>query len=125
MIISKTFLDPVLPENLPDSIIQAADQLPRQAAFLAGRLADETSKQLAGLLRITNTYYSNLIEGHRTEIADLQAARMAPKLESKALKELAVQHMTQQEVMERLLRMRPADSFSAMFEPDLISTAIN
>lgn len=125
MISSKTFLDPVLPENLPDSIIQAADQLPRQAAFLAGRLADETSKQLAGLLRITNTYYSNLIEGHRTEIADLQAARMAPKWESKALKELAVQHMTQQEVMERLLRMRPADSFSAMFEPDLISTAIN
>ncbi|WP_260959200.1 Fic family protein [Pseudomonas citri] len=122
MITSKTYLDPVLPEHLPDSLIQAADQLPRKAEFLAGRLADETSKQLAGLLRITNTYYSNLIEGHRTEIADLQAARTTPKRERKELKELAVQHMTQQEVMERLFRMRPADSFSTMFDPKLIAT---
>ncbi|CAI9008915.1 Filamentation induced by cAMP protein Fic [Pseudomonas chlororaphis] len=121
MITSKTYLDPVLTESLPDSIIQAADQLPRKTEFLAGRLADETSKQLASLLRITNTYYSNLIEGHRTEIADLQAARMASKRERKVLKELAVHHMTQQEVMERLLRVRPAIGFSAMFDATLIA----
>ncbi|QNH77509.1 Fic family protein [Pseudomonas protegens] len=121
MITSKTYLDPVLPENLPDSIIQAADLLPRKAEFLAGRLANETSKQLVGLLRITNTYFSNLIEGHRTEIADLQAARTATSQERKGLKDLAVQHMTQQEVMERQLRMRPVDSFSAIFDPNLIA----
>ncbi|WP_085600210.1 MULTISPECIES: Fic family protein [unclassified Pseudomonas] len=121
MITSKTYLDPVLPENLPDSIIQAADLLPRKAEFLAGRLADETSKQLVGLLHITNTYFSNLIEGHRTEIADLQAARTATSQERKGFKDLAVQHMTQQEVMERLLRMRPVDSFSAVFNPKLIA----
>ncbi|MGN7741527.1 Fic family protein [Pseudomonas sp. 22526] len=121
MITSKTYLDPVLAESLPDSIIQAADQLPRKTEFLAGRLADETSKQLASLLRITNTYYSNLIEGHRTEIADLQAARTTPKRERKVLKELAVHHMTQQEVMERLLRARPTTDFSAMFDATLIS----
>lgn len=121
MITSKTYLDPVLTEDLPDSIIQVADQLPRKAEFLAGRLADETSRQLSSLLRITNTYYSNLIEGHRTEIAQLQAARSAPKRERRELKELAVQHMTQQDVMERLLRRRPAAEFSEMFKPDLIS----
>lgn len=122
MITSKTYLDPVLPDTLPDSIIQTADQLPRKVEFLAGRLADETSNQLANLLRITNTYYSNLIEGHRTEIADLQAARSAPKRERKELRELAVQHMTQQEVMERALRMRPPTDFSEMFAPELISS---
>lgn len=122
MITSKSYLDPVLTESLPDSIIQAADQLPRKTEFLAGRLAEETSNQLAGLLRITNTYYSNLIEGHRTEIAELQAARSVPTRARKELKELAVHHMTQQEVMERSLRMRRPEAFSAMFAPELIST---
>lgn len=121
MITSKTYLDPVLPENLPDSIIQAANELPRKAEFLAGRLAQETSTQLASLLRLTNSYYSNLIEGHRTEIAQLQEARTAPKRARKQLTDLAAHHMDQQEVMERLLRARPPADFAAMFAPELIA----
>lgn len=120
MITSKSYLDPVLPENLPDSIIQAADQLPRKAEFLAGRLAAETTDQLAGLLRLTNTYYSNLIEGHHSEIRDLQAARAAPKRERKQLTDLAVHHMDMQESFEQLLSQRPPESFANLFDPNLI-----
>src|SRR3989338_3032136 len=121
MIASKNYLDPVLPERLPDSIIRAADDLPRKTEFLAGRLPRQTAEQLVSLLRLTNSYYSNLIEGHRTEIAQLQEARTAPKRARKQLTDLAAQHMDQQEVMERALRARPQAAFADMFDPHLIS----
>jgi Fic family protein len=119
LITSKSWLDPILPDRLPDSIIKKADALPAKAAFLAGRVAPETAYRLAELLRVTNTYYSNLIEGQYTEPAAMQLAQTAPKRERKLLKDLAVKHMEVQMLFERALNWHPIE-FKDTFSPQLI-----
>lgn len=119
LISSKTWLDPVLPEQLPRSIIDMADALPAKVAFLAGRLAPETAARLSNLLLITNTYYSNLIEGQYTEPAAMQKAQNAPRKERQLLQDLAVQHMETQRLFERAMRLRRPE-FRDMFSPQLI-----
>ncbi len=119
LITDKNWLNPILPETLPASILEKADRLPAKAAFLAGRLAPETAKRLSKLLRITNTYYSNMIEGQYTEPAAMQRAQNAPKRERKLLKDLAVKHMEVQRLFERALGRYPSE-FKDMFSPALI-----
>jgi Fic family protein len=121
LITTKTWLDPILPDNLPASIIAAADSLPRKTQFLAGRLPTETAARLSRMLRITNSYYSNLIEGQYTEPADMQRAQAAPIKERKLLKDLAVKHMEVQNLFERAMRLRPDAEWDRMFSPVLIS----
>jgi Fic family protein len=123
LITSKSWLDPILPDALPPSIIALADALPRKTQFLAGRLPPETAARLRRLLQITNTYYSNLIEGQYTEPADMQKAQAAPVKDRKRLKSLAVDQMAVQALFERTLSQRGPFPWSAMFAPELISTA--
>lgn len=44
------------------------------SAGLEGRIAPETSKALGGKLRLINSYYSNLIEGHKVFIPEIEQA---------------------------------------------------
>jgi Fic family protein len=125
LITAKSWLDPILPEALPPSIIALADALPRKTQFLAGRLPPETAARLGRLLQITNTYYSNLIEGQYTEPADMQKAQAAPVKDRKRLKNLAVEQMAVQALFERTLSQRGPFAWSAMFAPELVSTAHN
>jgi Fic family protein len=108
---------------LPPSIIALADALPRKTQFLAGRLPPETAARLGRLLQITNTYYSNLIEGQYTEPADMQKAQAAPVKDRKRLKSLAVEQMAVQALFERTLSQRGPFPWSAMFAPELVSSA--
>ncbi|ELG7182201.1 TPA: Fic family protein [Pseudomonas aeruginosa] len=121
LIADKSWLNPILPETLPASILEKADTLPAKAAFLAGRLAPETAARLSKLLLITNTYYSNLIEGQYTEPAAMQIAQNAPKRERQLLKDQAVKHMEVQRLFERALSRYPRQ-FQDMFSTKLIST---
>ncbi len=125
LITSKSWLDPVLPESLPPSIIDLADALPRKTQFLAGRLPPETAVRLGRLLQITNTYYSNLIEGQYTEPADMQQAQAAPVKDRKRLKSMAVEQMAVQALFERTLRQRGPFSWGAMFTPEFVNAAHN
>lgn len=120
LITDKNWLNPILPETLPPSILEKADTLPAKAAFLAGRLAPETSTRLSALLRVTNTYYSNLIEGQYTEPATMQRAQNAPKRERQLLRDLAVKHMEVQRLFERAIRRFPTE-FATLFSPQTIS----
>ncbi|CAI8953321.1 Fic family protein [Pseudomonas sp. IT-196MI5] len=121
LITSKSWLDPVLPESLPPSIIDLADALPRKTRFLAGRLPPETAARLGRLLQITNTYYSNLIEGQYTEPADMQKAQTALVKDRKRLKSLAVEQMAVQALFERTLRQRGPFTWGDMFAPEFVS----
>lgn len=49
-------------------------ELERKAAALGGALAEETSDLIRSSLRVINSYYSDLIEGHNTELADIREA---------------------------------------------------
>lgn len=114
-------MDPVLPERLPQSIIDKADTLPSKAAYLDGLLAPETAAQLAKLLQITNTFYSNMIEGQYTELAEMQHAQTVPRRERQVLQDLAVKHMGVQLLFERAIRMA-STPFEDMFDPRLLCT---
>jgi Fic family protein len=120
MITDCSYLDPVLPENLPASIINSADMLQRKIEFLAGCMAPETSARVTGLLRLTNSYYSNLIEGHYSTTVDLQHAQNAPWRDRKQLTDLAVQHVEAQAVLERAIRRCQSNDFAVMFDPKLL-----
>ena len=56
-------IEPILPGQFPKSILEKADSLPFKAGELKGLLPEQTALRLGGIMRITNSYYSNLIEG--------------------------------------------------------------
>ena len=68
--IEPLFFDAAVPTILADIAIeiqQAADNLGR-------RLHPESAAELADLVRVMNSYYSNLIEGHNTRPRDIERA---------------------------------------------------
>ncbi|SDP59006.1 Fic family protein [Ectopseudomonas guguanensis] len=121
MISDKNYLLPALPGELPVDILEKASLLPAKAAFLDGRLAPATRARLVSLLEVTNTYYSNLIEGQYSAPADMQRAQAAPKRERKQLNDLAMQQLGVQTSFERILRRWDEDiTWSTMFSPWLV-----
>jgi Fic family protein len=51
-----------------------AQQIITDSARLEGKVAPETAGVLGDKLSLINSYYSNLIEGHKTTIVDIEAA---------------------------------------------------
>ncbi|MDD0841412.1 Fic family protein [Pseudomonas sp. Gutcm_11s] len=117
IITSKHFLDPVLPEPLPGSITAAADQISEQSQLISSRLAAVTAKKLSDLLRITNAYHSNLIEGYLADVHHLQKAQLNPPPHT----DLVVRHMRAQQTLEQAVSSFPGNTFGEIFAPELIS----
>jgi Fic family protein len=61
-------------DNVPSKIADLAADLATAAATLGGRLHRQTAASLADLVRLMNSYYSNLIEGHHTLPKDIERA---------------------------------------------------
>ncbi|GAB6039927.1 Fic family protein [Endothiovibrio diazotrophicus] len=100
-------LSPVLPigaRGLVDgSLRDLALTLGQEAARLSGRLAPATRWALMRTLRAVNGYYSNLIEGHRTRLADIERAMRADYSSDKEKRDLqqeARAHLLVQEWLE-------------------------
>lgn len=67
-------IEPARLEDLPEAISDVVAELSAAAAKLGHALNPQTAANLAGLVRIMNTYYSNLIEGHNTRPRDIARA---------------------------------------------------
>jgi Fic family protein len=68
-------LTPVLPsESNIGPLKDMAQEIIAASAGLEGKVATETAMALGDQLRLLNSYYSNLIEGHKTSIADIESA---------------------------------------------------
>ena len=68
-------LTPLLPGN--DNIgplKDMAQEITAASAGLEGKVASDTATALGDQLRLINSYYSNLIEGHKTTIPDIEMA---------------------------------------------------
>lgn len=61
-------------EMVPEGLVDRATALSAAAARLGQNLHPRTASDLAGLTRIMNSYYSNLIEGHATRPRDIERA---------------------------------------------------
>jgi Fic family protein len=67
-------IEPTLLEQPPVALADLSTAIAGASAGLGARLHPRTAANLADLVRITNTYYSNLIEGHNTRPRDIQRA---------------------------------------------------
>ncbi|MBM4315598.1 MAG: Fic family protein [Deltaproteobacteria bacterium] len=102
-------MTPLLPEEADDLQDLALEVLQKSAA-LGNRQHPVTLNALRDLLRIINSYYSNLIEGHNTHPYDIVRAMQKEYDSEPAKRNLqteSVAHITVQKDMERKLREEP------------------
>jgi len=67
-------IEPTRLESVPEPVTDAVAELAAASAKLDRALHPRTAANLAGLVRIMNSYYSNLIEGHHTRPRDIERA---------------------------------------------------
>ncbi|MGH9383621.1 MAG: Fic family protein [Vicinamibacterales bacterium] len=67
-------IEPARLENPPESVADLVAELSSSSAKLGRSLHQRTAANLAELVRVMNTYYSNLIEGHTTRPRDIERA---------------------------------------------------
>jgi Fic family protein len=67
-------IEPARLEEVPEAISNVVAELSAASAKLGHALHPRTAANLAGLVRIMNSYYSNLIEGHNTRPKDIERA---------------------------------------------------
>ena len=67
-------IEPTRLEEISEPISDAMTTLSAESAKLGSALHPRTAANLADLVRIMNTYYSNLIEGHNTRPRDIERA---------------------------------------------------
>lgn len=67
-------IEPARLQNPPEEVADLVAELSAATAILGRALHPRTAANLADLVRIMNTYYSNLIEGHDTRPRDIERA---------------------------------------------------
>src|SRR3954468_11579816 len=67
-------IEPARLESPPEAVADLVAELSASSAKLGRSLHPLTAANLAQLVRIMNTYYSNLIEGHDTRPRDIERA---------------------------------------------------
>ena len=67
-------IEPTLLDDVPVALSDVTAEIAAASAALGVALHPRTAAQLADLVRIMNTYYSNLIEGHNTRPRDIARA---------------------------------------------------
>lgn len=84
-------IEPARLQDLPQRIADAVAELSRVSVRLADALHAQTAANLAGLVRIMNTYYSNLIEGHNTHPRDIERALAGDLVDDKQRRNLQLE----------------------------------
>jgi len=113
-------MEPLLPSGSPDLEDVAREVVSRSAA-LGGQLHPVTRESVVALLRIINSYYSNLIEGHHTRPIDIEHAMRQDYADDPAKRDLQLEslaHIHSQLSIEARLRDEPDLNIAA---PDFIA----
>lgn len=114
-------MEPLLPEDRDGHLSALALELIRKAERLGGRLHPITQRSVAGLVRSMNSYYSNLIEGHRTTPADIEAALRRQFSQNSTHAALQQQHLALVEVQEAMETRLSADPVPAICSADFLA----
>jgi Fic family protein len=110
MFTSPTAMEPLYPEGAAD-LEDLALEVHRRSARLGGALHPHTLAGIAGLTRLVNSYYSNLIEGHDTHPVDIERAMRADWSKApakRALQEESKAHLDVQRLLADRLAAEPA-----------------
>ena len=108
-------MEPLRPSASPE-LADGARQIVSRSASLAGSLHPVTRKAITEFLRITNSYYSNLIEGHGTHPVDIERAMRKDYSTDPAKRNLQMEslaHIECQRRIEERLEKEPAVNISS------------
>ncbi len=108
MIESVDRIEPTRLENAPEAIADIVAELSGGAAGLGRALHPRTAANLADLVRIMNTYYSNLIEGHDTRLRDIERALAGELDRDEGRRNLQLEAMAHVRVQAEVDRMAAA-----------------
>src|SRR5258707_5359924 len=98
-------IEPTRLEETSEAIADVIADLSARSATLGAALHPRTAANLADLVRIMNTYYSNLIEGHNTrpnDIARALAGELDQDSERRNLQIEAAAHVQVQAEIDRM-----------------------
>lgn len=102
-------MEPLYPART-DALEDLARELVAASAKLEGRLAPVTLEGVRKLLRVINSYYSNLIEGHNTLPIDIERAMREDYSKDQDKRDLQIEskiHIEAQEEITRRLTEEP------------------
>jgi len=102
-------MEPLIPGNT-GPLKDLAFDLAQRASSLGAMLHPLTYKTITELLRITNSYYSNLIEGYGTRPIDIERAMrksFSKNSKTRMLQELSLAHIEVQRLIEARLKAEP------------------
>ena len=103
--------DPPIPFHRLGELKDMAQAVVVASATLEGRIAPQTAAALGDRLRFLNSYHSNLIEGHKTSILDIEAALQqdyARDAEKRYAQQLCAAHVqTERALMTEMLTDLP------------------
>ena len=113
------WLEPLLIDPVPADMVEMADQMLTLKGQLEALYPCETAERIGQLLQLTNSFYSNLIEGQYTEPKVIeQKARI--KRSAKQLTELATSHVYVQRAFERIVDREGPHGWADLFSVDFI-----
>ncbi|MFA7404171.1 MAG: Fic family protein, partial [Pelobacteraceae bacterium] len=102
-------MEPLLPAGVPE-LDDLAREVVSRSAGLGGQLHPVTRQALVELLRLINSYYSNLIEGHSTHPIDIERAMRSDYSSDPARRDLqreSLAHINCQRAVESRLQADP------------------
>jgi len=113
-------MEPLLPAGDDRSLSELALTLLRGAERLRSALHPLTRQGVVDLVRSMNSYYSNLIEGHRTRPGDIDAALRRDFSRNPAQRSLQLQHLAHMEVQADMTARLPAMAAGDLCSPEFL-----
>lgn len=108
-------MEPLAPQ-ITGGLQDKATEVVRASAALSGSLSPQTLHSIVAMMRLTNSYYSNRIEGNNTHPIEVQKALWAHedrKTDENALRTQSVIHVQIQKAMLEHLADKPAGYVSS------------
>ena len=112
-------IEPARLEEPSEAITDLVAELAAASATLGHALNPRTAANLAGLVRIMNTYYSNLIEGHNTLPSDIERA-LAGNFEGEQRRNLQVEAAAHVRLQAEIDRMAAENVLAEPASPQFI-----
>ena len=113
-------IEPARLEEAPAAIADVVANLSAAGAVLGSALHPTTAANLAALVRIMNTYYSNLIEGHDTRPRDIERALAGHLDQDEGRRNLQLEAAAHVRVQAEIDRMAAEDTIPEPASPDFI-----
>jgi Fic family protein len=113
-------IEPTRLEAAPEAISDLVAELSAASAKLGHALNPRTAANLAGLVRIMNTYYSNLIEGHDTRPRDIERALAGELVKDRGRRNLQIEAAAHVRVQAEIDRLHAMDRLPEPASADFI-----